>query len=209
MCMDTVLCFKHTRKVARDNTVKYRWRTLQLLPGIERPSYAGSNVEVIEMLDGQLVVEHHGHILSSQEAPPRPGILRSFNERSPHEFVPQIDRNGLGRRWTEALASLDAERATREAHDVAANGASGVRSGSIGSRRKPTPLQVARWRAVQKAKRRGFRFEGLLGSWVSIGSRPGSTWKLRVRPWHALEYQRGPLSLIAFRTERVTFSLNS
>ena len=70
MCMDTVLCFKHTRKVARDNTVKYRWRTLQLLPGIERPSYAGSNVEVIEMLDGQLVVEHHGHILSSQEAPP-------------------------------------------------------------------------------------------------------------------------------------------
>ena len=92
MCMDTVLCFKHTRKVARDNTVKYRWRTLQLLPGIERPSYAGSNVEVIEMLDGQLVVEHHGHIVSSQEAPPRPeSILRSFNERSPHEFVPQID----------------------------------------------------------------------------------------------------------------------
>ena len=33
LCMDTVLCFKHTRKVARDNTVKYRWRTLQLLPG--------------------------------------------------------------------------------------------------------------------------------------------------------------------------------
>ena len=70
MCMDTVLCFRHTRKVARDNTVKYRWRTLQLLPGIERPSYAGSNVGVIEMLDGQLVVEHHGHIVSSQEAHP-------------------------------------------------------------------------------------------------------------------------------------------
>ena len=50
--MDTIVCFRHTRKVARDNTVKYRWRTLQLLPGIERPSYAGSNVEVIEMLDG-------------------------------------------------------------------------------------------------------------------------------------------------------------
>ena len=162
MCMDTVLCFKHTRKVARDNTVKYRWRTLQLLPGIERPSYAGSNVEVIEMLDGQLVVEHHGHIVSSQEAPPRPGILRSFNERSPHEFVPQIDRNGLGRRWTEALASLDAERATGEAHDAAAaNGASGARSGSIGSRRKPTPLQTARWKAVQKAKRRGVSIRGI------------------------------------------------
>ena len=162
MCMDTVLCFKHTRKVARDNTVKYLWRTLQLLPGIERPSYAGSNVEVIEMLDGELVVEHHGHILSSQEAPPRPGILRSFNERSPHEFVPQIDRNGLGRRWTEALASLDAERPTGKADDAAAaNGASSVRSRAIGSRRKPTPLQTARWKAVQKAKRRGVSIRGI------------------------------------------------
>ena len=140
----------------------YRWRTLKLLPGILRPSYAGSPVEVIEMLDGRLVVEHHGHIISSQEAPPRPGILRSFNERSPHEFVPQIDRNGLGRRWTEVLASLDAERPTGEAHDaVAASGASGVRSGAIGSRRKPTPLQIARWKAVQKAKRRGLSIRGI------------------------------------------------
>ncbi len=162
MCMDTVLCFRHSRRVARDNTVKYRWRTLQLLPGVERPSYAGSHVEVIEMLDGQLVVEHHGHIIPSQEVPPRPGILGSFNERSPHEFVPQTDRNGLGRRWTEVLASLDAERATGEAHDAAAaNGASGVRSGAIGSRRKPTPLQMARWKAVQKAKCRGLSIRGI------------------------------------------------
>ena len=58
--------------------------TLQLLPGIERQSYAGSDVEVIEMLDGQLVVEHHGHIIPGQEAPPRLGIMHSFNERSPH-----------------------------------------------------------------------------------------------------------------------------
>ena len=32
-----ILCFKHSRKVARDNTVKYNWRTLQLLPGEDRP----------------------------------------------------------------------------------------------------------------------------------------------------------------------------
>ena len=25
-CLDSVLCFRHSRKVARDNTVKYRWR---------------------------------------------------------------------------------------------------------------------------------------------------------------------------------------
>ena len=46
--LDQVLCFKHPRKVARDNTVKYQWRTLQLLPGTERPSCAGVQVEVLE-----------------------------------------------------------------------------------------------------------------------------------------------------------------
>ena len=30
-----VLCFKHTSKVARDNTVQYQWRTLQLLPSTD------------------------------------------------------------------------------------------------------------------------------------------------------------------------------
>ena len=38
MSLDQILCFKHRRKVARDNTVKYNWRTLQLLPGKERPA---------------------------------------------------------------------------------------------------------------------------------------------------------------------------
>ena len=44
--LGAVLAFRHVRTVARDNTVKYRWRTLQLLPGPERTSYAGVQVEV-------------------------------------------------------------------------------------------------------------------------------------------------------------------
>ena len=44
-CLDTVLCLKYRRRVGRDNTVKYRWRTLQLLPDQARPSFAGSAVE--------------------------------------------------------------------------------------------------------------------------------------------------------------------
>ncbi len=52
--LDQVLCFKHPRKVARDNTVKYQWRTLQLLRSAERPSYAGVTVEVLEHPEGRL-----------------------------------------------------------------------------------------------------------------------------------------------------------
>ena len=49
-----ILCFKHSRKVAKDNTVKYNRRTLQLLPGEDRPSYAGAKVEVLELPSGSI-----------------------------------------------------------------------------------------------------------------------------------------------------------
>ena len=44
--VDGILCFKHRRKVSRDNTAKYNRRTLQLLPNGTRPTYAGVQVEV-------------------------------------------------------------------------------------------------------------------------------------------------------------------
>ena len=42
-----ILCFKHRRRVARDNTVKYYRHTLQLLPSQQRHSYAGAVVVVL------------------------------------------------------------------------------------------------------------------------------------------------------------------
>ena len=48
----TILCFKHDCRVARDHTVKYRWRTLQLLPDSDRRSYTGGRAEVQVRLDG-------------------------------------------------------------------------------------------------------------------------------------------------------------
>ena len=145
-CLDTVLCFRHSRKVARDNTVKYRWRTLQLLPGTERRSYAGAVVDVLEGQDGHLAVRYQGEIIPSQEAPPRPGLLRSFNGSSSHGPPAHGGLNGLGRR--SALAALDAEVDAGDADD---NGAVRVRKAPAMQHRKPTPLQTARWNAVQKA----------------------------------------------------------
>ena len=113
MCLERVLCFKYRRRVARDNTVRYRWRTLQLLPDTDRPTYAGAAVEVLE-----------GRIIPSQEAPPRPNILRNFTERTAHTPAPHIDSNGLGRYWAEKLARLDVE----VPHNTAgSNGAGRVR----------------------------------------------------------------------------------
>ena len=70
--------------------MKYRWRTLQLLPGTERHSYAGAVVDVLEGLDGQLAVRYRGEIIPSQEAPPRPGILRSASTALLHTGHPHV-----------------------------------------------------------------------------------------------------------------------
>ena len=74
--LDGVLCLKELRQVARDNTVQYRGRVLQLFPDAERPSYAGSRVELQERLDGRILVSYRGKLLTPQDAPPLAATLR-------------------------------------------------------------------------------------------------------------------------------------
>ena len=69
-----ILCFKHKRRVARDNTVKFQRHTLQLLPGRRRRSYVGATVLVLQELDGRLSLQHEGRIIAAQEAPPSPRV---------------------------------------------------------------------------------------------------------------------------------------
>jgi transposase len=78
--IDGVLCVKERRRVAKDNTVQYHGKTLQLFPGTERTSYARAHVEVQERLDGKLLVRHKGKILTPGEAPLSPAFLRDIPE---------------------------------------------------------------------------------------------------------------------------------
>lgn len=73
-----VLCFKERRRVAKDNTVQYYGRTLQLFPDADRPNYARARVEVQERLDGQLLVCYRGKVLTPGEAPPLAATLRAL-----------------------------------------------------------------------------------------------------------------------------------
>jgi hypothetical protein len=75
--INAVLCIKERRRVARDNTVQYHGRTLQLFPGTDRPSYAGTRVEVQKRLDSRLLVSCRGKILTPEEAPPLAAELRA------------------------------------------------------------------------------------------------------------------------------------
>jgi transposase len=133
MDLADVLCFKHQRKVARDNTVKYQWRTLQLLPDQDRRSYAGRTVEVWERLDGELTVLYEGQEIATQEAPPRASVLRGSKGDDPYKdrtkFMEQVE------------ACLPAAPKPVKKRAVEARG--------------PTRRMQAYWEAIHEAKRRG------------------------------------------------------
>ena len=162
--LDGILCFKHRRKVAKDNTVKYNWRTLQLLPGTKRPSYAGVYVEVQKRLDGQLVLRYQDRNIPTQEAPPRPGVLRKLNG---HGGNGRVNLNDQFRQLVELVSHEDwadqhgeFEASDGEKEGLVATGAkrhhvNGTRKAQASPPRQPTPRQTAWWRAVQQAKGRG------------------------------------------------------
>ena len=74
-----VLCFKHQRTVAADNTVRFEGRTLQLLPGPHRASYVRARVEVQQRLDGELIVTYQDRALLTEDAAPGTTSLRPQN----------------------------------------------------------------------------------------------------------------------------------
>ena len=161
LCLEQVLCFKHKRRVARDNTVRFQLHTLQLLPGPERSSYAGAAVEVLEGLDGQLSVRHEGSIVPSQEAPPSPVFLR--NGHGPPETVPvpSPSANGLGQRWTSTLEPLGPSEKDENAHGGIIDGIAPAGKPPATSTRKPTFLQKERWKAIQKARGKGMSLRAI------------------------------------------------
>ena len=154
--LEQVLCFKHRRRVARDNTVKYYRHTLQLLPSQQRRSYAGAVVVVLEGLDGRLSLQHEGRIIASQEAPPSPASLRSRNQTSPAAIIPTPDPELASKPSVAALDLLSAKPDQEEgAHAAAIDDPDVAGLPVVASPRRPTFLQQERWKAVQQAKLQG------------------------------------------------------
>ena len=161
LCLEQVLCFKHRRKVAKDNTVRFQLHTLQLLPGPERPSYAGAAVEVLKALDGRLSVRHEGRIVAAQEAPPSPVFLRNGHGRSATVPVPPSGAHGLGKRWTATLDQLDSRAEDTKDQGAITDSAAAAGKPKAASPRKPTFLQRERWKAIQKPRRKGMSLRAI------------------------------------------------
>ena len=162
--LERILCFKHLRQVARDNTVKYQLRTLQLLPAQDRPSYAGVKVEVLEQSDGQLMVQHEGKVIAHQEAPPKAGALRAAQGAlAPTPELAQVVRNlsqhGLTRLQLQRLAALEApvdQPIVYQPMDDE-NGPTSYTPPP----KQATPRKQALWKAVHHARLQGVSLRGI------------------------------------------------
>ena len=159
--LEQVLCFKHRRRVARDNTVKFYRHTLQLLPSQQRRSYAGAVVVVLQGLDGRLSLQHEGRIIASQDAPPSPGALRIGRGPSACATVPPPAPEGLADSPATVPEPLKAKIEEAKEYDPATDEEDVAAITVSASPRKPTFLQRERWKAVQQAKRRGLSIRGM------------------------------------------------
>jgi len=138
--LETILCFRSPRKVARDNTVQFSWQTLQLLPPPDHTSYAGARVDVQQRMDGTLCVVHQGRTIPTREAPPRRSALQD-----PRMWKGSDDEERFVKRLARYVPDADAEVATPEPM----------------RRRQPTPRMRAYWEAVQEAKSRGLSLHAI------------------------------------------------
>ena len=162
------ICIKHTRKVARDNTVKYRWRVLQLVPGADRPSYAGLQVEVLERAYGELMIRYLGESVDFQEAPqPSSAIWSRADPCSPGPELQKIaDGPGNGH-LNEAQRKLLAALDSSGEEEAKITGVATKHRSSKGNpvrhslRRTPTPAQKARWEAARQAKAEGLSLRAI------------------------------------------------
>jgi lambda repressor-like predicted transcriptional regulator len=155
MDLDGILCYKHTRKVARDNTVKYRWRTLQLLPEPGEPSRAGAIVQVQEHIDGSLVLCHKGRAIPAQESPPRPGVLRAQAVTASKNVS---TTSGTGD-WALSEVSATADTSVPDTISQDYYSRQPARQGP--RRHGPTPRQMARWDAIRAAKEQGLSLRAI------------------------------------------------
>jgi hypothetical protein len=73
---DEFFCFKYGRTAGADNVVRFNKQRLQLLPSLDRLSYAFCKVEVQVRLDCSLAVYYQGKLLDSEFAPLEATILR-------------------------------------------------------------------------------------------------------------------------------------
>ena len=101
---------------------------------------------------------HEGRrLLAAQEAPSSPVFLRNGHGCSAPVSVPTSGAHGLGERWTATLKPLDSRVENEKDQGDNNNRSAAAGNPKANSPHKPTFLQRERWKAIQKARRKGIK----------------------------------------------------
>ncbi len=95
------------------------------------------------------------HIIATQEAPPDPVFLRNGHQPPAVPPVAPIGVNHWDEHWTAHLAPLAASQEPEADQPDFTGGEVAAAPPATVAPRKPTFLQKERWKAVQKARRKG------------------------------------------------------
>ena len=96
-----------------------------------------------------------------QEAPPSPVFLRNGHGRSAPVAVPTSGTHGLGERWTATLKPPDSRVENEKNRDDNSDSLAAAGTPKAASARKSTFLQRERWKAIQKARRKGMSLRAI------------------------------------------------
>ena len=115
----------------------------------------------LEGLDGRLSVRHERRLIAVQEAAPSPVFLRNGHGCASPVPVPASGAHGLGERRTATLKPLDAWIENEKDPVDKNNGLTAAGNPKATSPHKPTFLQRERWKAIQKARRKGMSLQAI------------------------------------------------
>ena len=98
---------------------------------------------------------------SAQGAPPSPVFLRNGLRSSASAPVPPSSAHSLGERWIEALDPLDSGAEDENGRGMITDDVATASRPAATPARNPTFPQKERWKAIQKARRKGMSLRAI------------------------------------------------
>ena len=141
LSLEQVLCFKHRRKVAKDNTVKFQLHMLQLLPEPERPAMLAPWWKFWKDWTAGSVCATRDASSTPRRLGASPVFLRNGQRGTASGRASPAGSDRLDQRWAAALKPLDSRASDEEDEAGLSGGEAGAPTPATVPPRKPTFLQ--------------------------------------------------------------------
>ena len=153
LCLEQVRCFKHRRRVARDNTVRFQLQPSSCWQGRNAPAMPWRRWRSWKDWTAGCRCGMKGASSLHRRRHPVRYSSETATGGSASVTVPPSGVGGLGERWIETLEPLHSRSEDDNDPSMIIDDVAIAGKPAATSARKPTFLQKERWKAMQKASR--------------------------------------------------------